>query len=161
MKVLFNNPAVGSQIGVSSYVAGTFTAGVSCERSQQHLNSVAIFLDSPVKRCLIIIGSCIDVGAMGDEEFHHLGRILPNRAVERCATIIVGAVTLSRVTCCCWSSNVAGCRKSPMHDTDFHLWSFSTLSGCISGFPSVAETSKICSLNVALMFPMKRCGVGH
>ena len=39
-----------------------------------------------------------------------------------------------------------------MPDTTFHLWSFSTLSGCISGFPSATGTSKVCSLNVEFIF---------
>ena len=41
-----------------------------------------------------------------------------------------------------------------MPDTAFHPRSFSTLSGCITGFPSATEMLRICSLNVVLMFYM-------
>ena len=32
-----------------------------------------------------------------------------------------GSCHTNRVTCCCWRSTVAGCRKFPMPDTDFRL----------------------------------------
>ena len=33
-----------------------------------------------------------------------------------------GGCHINRVTCCCWGSNVAGGKKSPMPGTDFHPW---------------------------------------
>ena len=44
---------------------------------------------------------------------------------DRCRGLVVVAQRdllphTNRVTCCCWRSNVVGCRKSPMPGTDFH-----------------------------------------